>query len=105
MNAISTYALSCIFIALMVIGLHRYRLLAKRAAAAQWEAARFHRHAERLELVLKQIDPEKFAHVKARSDMEWQQTVKHLKEDALPVFFPLETAYTPVASAGAASGS
>jgi hypothetical protein len=51
---------------------------------------------ERLEMVLKQAEPEMFAQVKARSDMEWQQAVKGLDEGELPTFYTLETSFKPL---------
>ncbi len=78
--------------------LRKHQTLARQAASAQLEAMRFHRHMERLEMVLKQAKPELFVQVKARSDMEWQQAVKNLAEGELPTFYPLEKMFTPIAS-------
>ena len=75
---------------------HRYRTLARRLAASQRDGARLGRHVERLEMALKEASPEMFAHVKGRSDMEWQQATSRLKDDELPLFFPLEPAYLPI---------
>lgn len=68
----------------------------REVAMAQLEVARLRRHIERLEMVLQQADPEQFAQIKARTDMEWQQAVKGLVEGELPVFFPLETSFRPI---------
>ena len=75
---------------------HRYRALSRRLVASQLEAARRGRHADRLEMALKEAAPDMFAHVKGRSDMEWQQATSRLKDDELPVFFPLEPSYLPI---------
>jgi hypothetical protein len=82
-----------IFLAACIL---RYRDLSRKAAVAQLEASRLRRHTERLEMVLKQAEPELFAQVKARSDMEWQQAVKRLDEGELPTFYDLETSFTPI---------
>jgi sensor domain CHASE-containing protein len=73
------------------------RRMSQEVAKAQLEAARLRRHLERLEMVLREIDPQKFAHIKARSDMEWQQAVSGLVEGELPTFFSLETSFSPIA--------
>lgn len=94
--------LPMIFIACAVAALvlayykRKARAAARTAARAQLVALRCRRQMERLEMVLKQIAPELFAQVKARSDMEWQQAVKGLDEYALPTLYPLETAFTPI---------
>ena len=70
--------------------------MSHQVAKAQLEATRLRRHSARLEMVLQQADPERFAHTKARSDMEWQQAVKGLVEGEVPAFFALETSFRPV---------
>jgi hypothetical protein len=82
--------------ALLAVFITRNRALAKKAAIAQVEATRLRRRIDRLEMVLKQAEPELFAQVQARSDMEWEQTVARLDEAELPVFFPLETSFQPI---------
>lgn len=77
----------------------KIRHLARKAANAELDALRFRRQSERLELVLKQCEPELFAQVKARSDMEWQQAVKRLDKGELPILYPLETSITPIGNA------
>jgi hypothetical protein len=47
-------------------------------------------------MAMKEAAPDMFAHLKGRSDMEWQQATSRLKDDELPVFFPLEPSYLPI---------
>ena len=82
--------------------LRKHQELARQAASARLDAMRFHRHMERLEMVLKQAEPELFAQVKARSDMEWQQAVNNLAEGELPTLYPLEKMFTPISSRASA---
>lgn len=89
----ASYLLLAIAVA---IAIQRFRRLRRQLAATQLEAARLRRHMERLEMVLKQTDPEVFAQVKARSDMEWQQASSRLADGAMPAFFPLETSYAAI---------
>lgn len=87
------------FVAILLL-LHAWRVnrrLSRERHQARLDAARFHRHMERLTMVLGGADREKLAHTIARSDMEWQQAVKALRDDALPVFFPLEPSFMPIA--------
>lgn len=74
----------------------KVRQLVRKAADAELEALRSRRESERLALVLRQFEPELFAHVKARSEMEWQQAIKRLDEGELPVLFPLEKSFTAI---------
>ena len=74
----------------------RYHALSRRLVQSQLEAARLGRHVERLEMAMKEAAPDMFAHLKGRSDMEWQQATSRLKDDQLPVFFPLEPSYLPI---------
>lgn len=91
-----------IFAASIIIGIFLFyyhwkiRQLFKKAADAEFEALRFRRQSERLELALKQFAPEVFAQVKAKSDMEWQQAIKRLDAGELPILYPLESAFTPI---------
>jgi hypothetical protein len=79
--------------------------LSRERVLAQLDAARYRRHAERLAMVLQQADPDQLAHTRARSDMEWQQAVKGLEDGQLPVFFPLEPSFIPVAALRRADSS
>ena len=74
----------------------KVRQLVKRAADAEFEALRSRRESERLALVLRQFEPELFAQVKARSEMEWQQAIKRRDEGELPFLFPLEESFPPI---------
>jgi uncharacterized coiled-coil protein SlyX len=89
----ASYLLLAIAVAIAVQRLRRLRL---QLAETQLEAARLRRHMERLEMVLKQTEPEVFAQVKARSDMEWQQASARLAEEELPAFFPLEPSFAAI---------
>ena len=83
---------------LLVLSFRKQHNLTMQVANAQLDATRFHRHMERLEMVLKECAPECLAQVKARSDMEWQQAVKGLQEGELPTFYSLEQSFTPIRS-------
>lgn len=97
MNNFLLLAASAVAGIFLVQTLRKHQALAGQAASAQLDAMRFSRHMERLEMVLKQAEPELFAQVRARSDMEWQQAVKNLAEGELPTFYPLEKMFTPIA--------
>lgn len=99
MNPLPSFAIYIAVASFFLVGfLARLRNLSTKLAQSQLDAARLRRHMERLEMVLKQAEPELFAHVKARSDMEWQQAVARLKDGELPTFFPLETSFEPISS-------
>jgi hypothetical protein len=98
MDTIFLSAVIAVAAILLMQVMRHHRDLAKRAADARLEAMRLGRHVERLEMVLKQSDPELFAHVKARSDLEWQQAVKSLAQGDLPTLYPLEKTFTPIQS-------
>ncbi|MDB5958795.1 MAG: hypothetical protein JWP59_89 [Massilia sp.] len=98
MNQALTSAIYLFAAVVVAIVAHKFRLMRLGLAEAQLEAARLQRHVQRLEMVLKQAKPEIFAHVKARSDMEWQQASKRLAAGEMPTFFPLEASFAPISS-------
>ena len=93
----SLYIFACI-VAGMFLAYHQWKVrqLVRKVADAELQALRSRRGSERLALVLRQFEPELFAQVKARSEMEWQQAIKRLDEGELPVLYPLEKSFTPI---------